>query len=409
MPGREHEAVAVEPVRVRRVVLHHLRVEQVGDRRERHRSARDGPSSPSGRASIESVRIVLMESWSSSVPVVAVLIRLPLSIRLAGAQYRVPPPELRARPPRSPRHRPRRGRARRSHASTAPGVRASRASSTARSRYRSDGARQAAPDHHVLGLEDVHVAGDRHAEHAREALEHPQGVGVAVARQRARAHAPTRGRPRRGRRPGGCPACRGRTRWRRARAPGRCSRPRGSRGRGSCPGHGGPSGSIVKWPSSAPRPCAPRKISPPITTPPPTPVPSVSITSTLAGASSTSCASASAAQLASLSTNTGTPEAAPELVPQRHARERDVHARLHGAGGVLDLRGHPHAHRRRAARPGRSPGGRWPRCRPAARPRLSSGVGDSSRWVTSAPADRTHGDLGAADVHAEHKRIGAHR
>ena len=77
---------------------------------------------------------------------------------------------------------------------------------------------------------------------------------------------------------------------------------------GQLPGHGGPSGSIVKWPSSAPIPCAPRKIWPSITTPPPTPVPSVSIRSTDTGASSTSWASASAAQLASLSTYTGTPK-----------------------------------------------------------------------------------------------------
>ena len=40
VPGAQHEAVAVEPVRVRGVVLHHLRVERVGHRRERHRRAR---------------------------------------------------------------------------------------------------------------------------------------------------------------------------------------------------------------------------------------------------------------------------------------------------------------------------------------------------------------------------------
>ena len=38
--GRQHEAVAVEPVGVGRVVLHHPRVEQVGQRSERHRGAR---------------------------------------------------------------------------------------------------------------------------------------------------------------------------------------------------------------------------------------------------------------------------------------------------------------------------------------------------------------------------------
>ena len=38
--GREHEAVAVGPRRVGRVVLHHARVEHVGGRRERERRAR---------------------------------------------------------------------------------------------------------------------------------------------------------------------------------------------------------------------------------------------------------------------------------------------------------------------------------------------------------------------------------
>ena len=77
---------------------------------------------------------------------------------------------------------------------------------------------------------------------------------------------------------------------------------------GQLPGQGGPSGLSVMWPSSAPRPCAPRKVIPPITTPPPTPVPSVSITR---WSSPSRCASASAAQLASLSTNTGTPKRRP--------------------------------------------------------------------------------------------------
>ena len=38
--GAEDEAVAVGPLRVRRVVVHHLRVEEVRERRERHRRAR---------------------------------------------------------------------------------------------------------------------------------------------------------------------------------------------------------------------------------------------------------------------------------------------------------------------------------------------------------------------------------
>ena len=77
---------------------------------------------------------------------------------------------------------------------------------------------------------------------------------------------------------------------------------------GQLPGQGGPSGLSVMWPSSAPRPCAPRKVIPSITTPPPTPVPSVSITR---WSSPSMWASASAAQFASLSTNTGTPKRRP--------------------------------------------------------------------------------------------------
>ena len=40
MSGREDEAVAILPLRMRGAVMHHLGVEEVGKRRERHRSAR---------------------------------------------------------------------------------------------------------------------------------------------------------------------------------------------------------------------------------------------------------------------------------------------------------------------------------------------------------------------------------
>ena len=40
VPGREHEAVAVGPVGIGRVVLHDARPQHVGERRERHRRAR---------------------------------------------------------------------------------------------------------------------------------------------------------------------------------------------------------------------------------------------------------------------------------------------------------------------------------------------------------------------------------
>ncbi len=47
--GRQHEAVAVGPVRIARVVPHLLLVEEVGDRRERHRRPGMARSSPSAR------------------------------------------------------------------------------------------------------------------------------------------------------------------------------------------------------------------------------------------------------------------------------------------------------------------------------------------------------------------------
>ena len=63
MPGREHEAVAVDPVRVGRIVLHDARVERVGDRG----SAIGVPGCPEfafSTASIDSVRMVSTDSFS---------------------------------------------------------------------------------------------------------------------------------------------------------------------------------------------------------------------------------------------------------------------------------------------------------------------------------------------------------
>ena len=78
--GGQHEAVAVGPDRVLRVEAQVALPELVGDRRHRHRRARDGPSSPVWIASIDSVRIVLIASWSIEASgVVAVIDR---------AQYR---------------------------------------------------------------------------------------------------------------------------------------------------------------------------------------------------------------------------------------------------------------------------------------------------------------------------------
>ena len=110
------------------------------------------------------------------------------------------------------------------------------ASCTARSRNRSMHAREAAADHELVRLEDVHVAGDRGAQHAREAVEEQQRVAVARARgalDDAPGDAPLGGQ----RAPEHAVGLVGsRARSRRARAPGRCSRPRRSRGWGSCPG-----------------------------------------------------------------------------------------------------------------------------------------------------------------------------
>ena len=82
MPGREHEAVAVEPVRVRRVVLHDPRVEHVRERRERHRGARMAGVRLLDRVHRERADRVDRE-LSSSVCVL-VVIRFLLSIRCAA-------------------------------------------------------------------------------------------------------------------------------------------------------------------------------------------------------------------------------------------------------------------------------------------------------------------------------------
>ena len=111
---------------------------------------------------------------------------------------------------------------------------------------------------------------------------------------------------------------------------------------GQLPGQGGPSGLSVMWPSSAPSPCAPRKILPPITTPPPTPVPSVSITR---WSLAEEVGLGERGAVGVVVHEHGHAEAPAELLAQRHARERDVHARLDRAGGVVDLRGHADADR----------------------------------------------------------------
>ena len=111
---------------------------------------------------------------------------------------------------------------------------------------------------------------------------------------------------------------------------------------GQLPGQGGPSELSVMWPSSAPSPCAPRKVIPPITTPPPTPVPSVSITRWLL-AEDVGLGQRRAVGVVVHEHRHA--EARAQLVAQRHAGQRDVDAGLDGAGGVVDLRGHADADR----------------------------------------------------------------
>ena len=133
---------------------------------------------------------------------------------------------------------------------------------------------------------------------------------------------------------------------------------------GQLPGQGGPSGLSVKWPSSAPRPCAPRKVI------------AVDHHPAAHAGAEREHHEVVLAEYVGLGESGAVgvvvdehrhAEAPAELLAQRHAGERDVHARLDRAGGVVDLRGHADADRLGLAGPARSRRARWPRSRRAGR------------------------------------------
>ena len=204
-------------------------------------------------------------------------------------------------------------------------------------------ARKAAADHDALGLEHVHVAGDRHTEHAREAAEHQHGVGVPLLRGRdelATGHAPVR--VERGGEAGArlVPGHLGRVALERlARAVGlEAAAVRAVARARRAVRH---QGEVAELRAEAVRAAedAPTGHDP----------------APDAGAERQheQLVAVEQARLGKrrhvriVVDEDGDVEAAAELLTQRHARERDVDARLDGARGVVDLRRHPNADRRR--------------------------------------------------------------
>ena len=358
--------------------------------RARRRSApapsarRGAPSSPSGRASIESVRIVLMQSSSSCASPSAVRHSAPRRVGSAVSPGRVPS-SCAASTPGADHARRRRRRwasatsTRRHSAGSArepasrdgacrgtgrPRARARRRSPRARARRRSRSPRS--PRRGCA----------RSARTARSASASPSLGGVTSVAAR---HAGRRGRA-------GREALSGLS-----RASSVASRssawPLQSASRqprfGQLPGQAGPSGSIVKWPSSAPSPWAPRKIRP-----------SIDHAAADAGAEREHhevgrIADAAGPRRARRSwrrcRRTPARRSAAELLAQRHARERDVHARQRPCRSRSRS-----ATARRRRSPRRSPAGRDQLAHRALDPVEQRLVEDSSVgcWrccVTSAP------------------------
>ena len=202
MARGQHEAVAVEPVRVRGVVLHHPRVEQVGERCEGHRRARvTGVGLLHG---IHRERPDRVDARSSIVRVSLASVVMPLPVSMSSRpQYR----DLRSPARRAPSadHTGLRATARerrRWRAPRAPAAPASAASSTARSRNRSAArarGRRRSP---------AHAAGRRsRTRRCRSPACARSGRRSAARRDRRRARRPRPRGPRRGRpRPAPAPA-----------------------------------------------------------------------------------------------------------------------------------------------------------------------------------------------------------
>ena len=209
-----------------------------------------------------------------------------------------------------------------------------------------------------------------------------------------------------------------------ARRRGRTGRPRPPRGPGSrarCPTRTAPSspgartgtavrsGSTTMWPASPANPWAPRTSSPSATSPPPMPVPERDQHGVVARRGPRRRrARPTSAQVASLSTRTGSPSRRVELVADAHvAQPGQVGPEPQDA-----LRGRP-GRRCRRRRRRRSRSGR-PACRTTSAMASSSGavavgrghprLGDHRRGVVGVERDAEH--LGAADVDAGDEAAG---
>ena len=181
--------------------------------------------------------------------------------------------------------------------------------------------------------------------------------------------------------------------------------PPGSRGSGRSPEHSGPSASTTTWPSSPPSPCAPRKISPPVDDAA-ADARAERQHHQLARADRVGLGERGAARVVVDVDRHSEPPA--QLLAQRHARERDVHARHHRAGRPLDLRWDADPDRVRLPGDWPSPRAPRPRSRRAARRSTRAASDARPRAAPRRSVDRGDRDLGSAYVHAEeagHQRV----
>ena len=343
-----------------------------------------------------------MESWSRSVPAMAVVIRLPLSLSIrGGAVSRATSCAASTPAPITPASAPPRARATVVPLPAAPATRASRPRARPASRNRSAARERPPPITMYWGSNTFTYAGDRHAEHAPEVLEHAAGrrrrppsrrLHQGSARHLA-VRAESRGEP-------AARACRARPGLRRARGPGRCNRPRCSRWPGHLPGAGRPVGvdrQVAELGAEAVRAAEDLAAD--------------HHPAAHAGPEGEHHERARRGVVHELRLcergavgvvvhEHGYAEAPAELLAQRHPRERDVHARFHRAGGVLDLRGNANPHRRRPTDLVDHPAhGRLDAVQQLVGGALAGGV--LGRLAGGHTIDRRHGDLRAANVDAE--------
>ena len=283
------------------------------------------------------------------------------------------------------------------------------ASSTAALEEQVRGAREPAADHHVLGLEDVHEAAiadaracARSARRARSASASPSRATVTSdAARDAAVVVEALGEPAVGHVAG---ELGGVALERRAR----CSRPRGSPGPGSCRGRAAPPGPTVMWPSSAPEPVGPAED-----------LAADDHAAAHAGAEREHHEQARRRVVHELGLGERGAvgvvvdehrhaEAPLQLLAQRHARRAGCSRstpRCRGSKSICDGTPTPIA----AGTPTRSITRRAVASIPSRSASVSLDRGGRLLLVGHLRAHhRAHGHLGAADVHSQHYRIGAH-